>query len=352
MIRFPKPGWLVIMLSMLIGCHQPIPSDIPDDLFRWQQMTGLPMGISFRGLCVVNDSILWASGNKGSILISEDGGVSWTSRNPLDNGHRDFRSIHAWNAKHAIAMAVGDTGLILRTGNGGSTWDTVYIDPTPGVFLDDVAFEDSLGWCYGDPVKGKLYVLGTTDSGRTWQRIDPGLLPVPVGTEGAFAASGTNVIARSDLTAVVTGAGQFPRFLSYVDEKWSAIRIPLQSGPTAGAYSVAFRDRNFAVVVGGNFQDSTRRDSVACMTTDGGIRWEIIPETEGPGGYRSCVTWHPGWKLWFAVGRTGLDWSQNGKQWYPFGDLSGYYVCMPSNDALWCVGRNGKLGRLLYMAPQ
>ena len=93
-----------------------------------------------------------------------------------------------------------------------NTWDTVYIDPTPGVFLDDVAFEDSLGWCYGESCRRQIIRIGYHGSGRTWQRIDPGLLPVPVGTEGAFAASGTNVIARSDLTAVVTGAGQFPRF--------------------------------------------------------------------------------------------------------------------------------------------
>ena len=128
--------------------------------------------------------------------------------------------------------------------------------------------------------------------------------------------------------------------------------IPITIRPNRWRFGVAFRDRNFAVVVGGNFQDSTRQDSVACMTTDGGIRWGNNSGNRGPSGYRSCVTWHPGWGCGLPLGEpvlTGARMESNGTL---SGDLSGYYVCMPSNDALWCVGRNGKACRLLYMAPQ
>lgn len=352
MIRLPKPGWMFVIASVWISCHHAVPAGQDGQRWIWDLLSGLPQDVSFRGMSIVNDSILWVSGNRGTILVTEDAGQTWKKANPAGNIHRDFRAIHAWNSQNAVAMAVGDTGLILGTKNGGLSWDTVYLDVTAGVFLDDIALDGRIGWCYGDPIGGSLYLLTTVDSGQSWSRVPPSQLPVPVGSEGAFAASGTNVVTQPGRTVVVTGAGLFPRFLKLEAGQWSAVRLPLQAGPVAGAYSVAFRDDQLGIAVGGNFQDSTRNDSVACMTRDGGNSWELIPESDGPGGYRSCVAWHPGWQLWFTTGRTGLDWSTDGIHWQPFEQLTGYYVCMSSPNALWCVGRNGRLGRLTQIAGQ
>ena len=350
MNRLPKWGVLIVALYSCMGCMPPSSPEEPGSPWIWETLAGALAGISFRGFTTVDDSVFWASGSRGTILLTVDGGSSWLSRNPPGNGHRDFRAIYAWSAAQAVALAVGDTGLILRTTDGGMNWDTAYLDPSPGVFLDDLDFDGPNGWAFGDPLERGLYLLTSRDSGQSWSRVNPSSLPEPAGNEGAFAASGTNLVAQAGLVGIVTGAGRWPRFIYQNQETWQAVRVPLQAGPLAGAYSVAFRDSLWGMAVGGNFQDSLRRDSVACLTMDGGHHWQLVDQQHGPRGYRSCVIWHDQWKCWFAIGRTGLDYSVDGIHWEPVHQQPGFYVCMPTRHALWCVGRNGQLGKLTSAA--
>ena len=54
-------------------------------------------GISIRGLSVPSENVIWASGSKGSVVKSEDGGASFSWMQIKGYEQRDFRSIHAWN---------------------------------------------------------------------------------------------------------------------------------------------------------------------------------------------------------------------------------------------------------------
>ena len=52
---------------------------------------------SLRGLHVVNENVLWASGSGGTVLLSTDGGESWAVNQIAGAEKNDFRSIHAWD---------------------------------------------------------------------------------------------------------------------------------------------------------------------------------------------------------------------------------------------------------------
>jgi photosystem II stability/assembly factor-like uncharacterized protein len=63
---------------------------------------------SLRGLSAVNESCCWASGAKGTVIRTIDGGKSWRAVGPLNIETADFRDIKAWDESTAVIMSAGD----------------------------------------------------------------------------------------------------------------------------------------------------------------------------------------------------------------------------------------------------
>ena len=92
---------------------------------------------------------------------------------------RDFRDIEAFDAATAIIMAIGEPAHILKTTNGGETWQLVYENKTTGMFLDAMEFwNQQSGIVLGDPINGKFFIARTFDEGKTWHEIPYSNLPV------------------------------------------------------------------------------------------------------------------------------------------------------------------------------
>jgi len=128
--------------------------------------------ISLRGLSVVNDKVIWASGSDGSIAISTNGGKSFTWKTVKGFEKTDFRDIEAFDKKTAVIMGVGSPAYILRTDDAGNTWKKVYENNDTSMFLDAMEFwNDMSGIVIGDPIEGKFFIGRTFDGGKTWQTI-------------------------------------------------------------------------------------------------------------------------------------------------------------------------------------
>ena len=151
---------------------------------------------SLRGLSVARDGAVWASGTNGTVLRSMDGGQSWELRSIPDAGSLDLRDIEAISERAAYAMVAGaDTARIYHTTDGGDSWVRQYDDTRKGVFLDGIAFFDgSHGIAVGDPLDGRFLVLLTEDGGAHWAQLPAAASPAALPGEAAFAASGTAVI--------------------------------------------------------------------------------------------------------------------------------------------------------------
>ena len=151
--------------------------------------------ISLRGLSVVNDNIIWASGSNGQVAKSTDGGKNFTWITVKGYEKRDFRDIEAFDANTAIIMAVDSPAIILKTKDGGKTWKEVFHDDTKGMFLDAMDFtKDGNGIVVGDPINNKLFIATTSNYGDKWISLKPenNFYAADTG-EAFFAASGTNV---------------------------------------------------------------------------------------------------------------------------------------------------------------
>ena len=80
-------------------------------------------------------------------------------------------------------------------------------------------------------------------------------MPPALPGEGSFASSGTCVTTQGGRNAwIATGVADIARVLATTDQgnTWNAYDTPLFSSPSAGAFTVDFRDPHHGIVGGGD----------------------------------------------------------------------------------------------------
>jgi photosystem II stability/assembly factor-like uncharacterized protein len=320
-----------------------------------------------RGLAAVSARVAWASGTEGTVLRTVDAGRTWRRVGPAGTTDLQFRDIEAFDADHAVALSIGagDLSRVYVTGDGGRTWAETFRNDDPAAFYDCMAFFDRRhGLALSDPVGGKFRILSTADGGRHWRVLPPEGMPAALDGEFAFAASGTCLVtARSDDRAAgsddraawfATGGGAAARVFRSTDRgaTWAAVATPVPSGPTAGIYSLAFRDRRHGLAVGGDFTTPTTAPNGAATSQDGGVTW--IAAKTVPGEYRSGVAWLPATdRAALAVGPTGSDISYDaGRTWVRFDTGSFDAVACAGRGSwdggCWASGEHGRVARLRW----
>jgi photosystem II stability/assembly factor-like uncharacterized protein len=80
---------------------------------------------NLRGLSVVNDNVIWVSGNNGTVGKTTNGGKNWKWFTVKGFEKKDFRDIEAFDAATAVIIAVDEPAYILKTNDGGETWKVV-----------------------------------------------------------------------------------------------------------------------------------------------------------------------------------------------------------------------------------
>ena len=75
---------------------------------------------SFRGLSVVNNKVIWVSGTNGTVLRTLNGGQTWQTNTVKGAEKLDFRDVEAFNANLAYILSIGPgaNSRIYMTENG------------------------------------------------------------------------------------------------------------------------------------------------------------------------------------------------------------------------------------------
>lgn len=240
---------------------------------------------NLRGLSVYQSKTIWVSGSKGQVGKSLDGGRTWRWFQPKGFENRDFRDIHGFDAQSAVIILIDTPAVLLKTTDGGESWEKVYENKQPGMFLDAMDFADAHnGIIVGDPVGGKLFLARTSDGGKHWNEVHPPIESKIATGEVFFAASGSNIHLGKDGSFLLASGGMKSRLL---DAK-SATRVPtmMQGVETSGANGMAVLD-SLIVIVGGDFTHPDRKDSCLAISTDNGKTWK--KSGRSPGGYMSAA---------------------------------------------------------------
>jgi photosystem II stability/assembly factor-like uncharacterized protein len=303
---------------------------------------------NLRGVSAQGQTV-WVTGEKGTVLKTTDGGMTWRSVSPRGVADLDFRDIQVIDERTAFIMGAGEgpKSRIYKTTDGGVSWLLIATNLEPKGFWDCMSFWDPAhGIIVGDPIEGGdgRFTILTTIDGVTWQPIKG---PPANKDEGAFAASGTCVFTRGTREAWFgTGGPGGGRVFHSQDsgQTWSVAKTPIRhDSASAGVFSLAFSDALRGIAVGGDYMKPTESAGNLAVTSDGGKTW-IAPAGPAPGGYRSAVTCGA---VCIATGTSGSDLSTDGgKSW---GSFDGGFNAINNGFA---VGTNGWIAILLPPPPR
>jgi len=313
---------------------------------------------SLRGLSVVDNKVLWASGSNGTVARSTDGGKTFNWITVKGYGQRDFRDIEAFDSNTAIIMAVAEPAIILKTTDAGKSWKKVFEDSIKGMFLDAMDFEGDAGFVVGDPINGKLFRSVTRDNGDTWEKLNNQEISLPTG-EALFAASGTNIkIVFSGTYAaffynfIITGGTKSEIIIT--GSSLTRHKLPLQQGKeTQGANSIALGNKNL-VIVGGDFANDKDTTGNCILLSNKFHNYKIDtftfshPQTP-PHGYRSCVEFINDNQL-ITCGTSGVDISNDGGMNWTLISPESFHVCQKAKqgNAVFLAGKEGRIAKLIF----
>ncbi|GAA3265831.1 oxidoreductase [Streptomyces lavendulae] len=312
-------------------------------------------GVRFRGLAAVSRSTAWVAGSKGTVLRTGDGGRSWQDVSPpgaVAEG-LELRDIEAFDARRAVALSIGEGGAsrVLRTEDAGVTWTETFRNPDPRAFYDCLTFLDSRhGLAVSDPVDGKFRILATEDGGRSWRVLPDAGMPAALPGEAGFAASGQCLVASGPRDVwLATGGGPVARVLHSSDRglTWRAADSTVPAGdPARGVFALAFRDRTTGLAVGGDYRTGQASPQAAARTADAGRGWSRADTP--PPAYRSGAAWFPyGRSTALAVGPTGTDVTTDaGRTWRTLDTGSYDTVDCTADGGCWAAGEKGRVARL------
>ncbi|OIN56016.1 WD40/YVTN/BNR-like repeat-containing protein [Arsenicibacter rosenii] len=310
---------------------------------------------SFRAVSAVSKAVAWIGGTKGTFVRTTDGGTNWQAGTVKGAEACDFRDVYAVDAQTAYLMAAGPAeqgqARIYKTTDGGNSWQLLCENKQAGVFFDGIDFwSPDEGIVFSDPIGGKWVVLRTQDGGKTWQQVPADNLPAMATGEAAFAASGTSLLARSGKQKQVwigSGGATSGRVFRSADAgvTWSVAETGLAAGPSAGVFGLWFsKDGRKGIAIGGDYKQEKLASRNVAITQDGGKTWQP-GGTTNPAGLKEAIGTLTANRL-VAVGPSGTCYTDDfGKTWTPI-DESGFHAISCAGGVCWAVGSKGRVAML------
>ncbi len=337
---------------LVLAAGAPLAAQTPDT--PAPRVTAQPIGGNALIFAVhaVSPRVVWASGTGGTIVRTTDGGATW-ERHPVAGGDSlQFRDIHAFGADTAFALAIGngESSRIYRTVDGGASWREQWRNRDSAAFYDCFSFLDARrAVVFGDAVHGRTHILRTINGGDTWALLPPDAVPAPLDGEGAYAASGRCVVHAGEHVYIATGGPGSRLFVSTdAGATFRAHDTPFMRSASAGTSGLAFRDAQRGIGVAGDMTNlrGDTASAVVAVTADGGLTWTLRARPPLPGALTG-VAWVPdaGTETAVAAGFGGVFvTSDAGRTWRTVSD-AGHAGVDAFGHTAW-VGGRGTILRL------
>ena len=317
--------------------------------YAWD-LTPTGTNARLRGVSAISSNTAWTSGSLGTVLRTVNGGQTWQQVSPPGTATLQFRDIEAFDADHAAILSIGNgtDSRVYVTSDAGQHWTLTFTNGDPNAFYDCMTFFDSRrGLALSDPVDGRFRIIATDDGGNSWHVVNA-QMPAALPGEFAFAASGECLVTDHGRRAWFgTGGAAQARVFRSDDggTTWQVSATPIHSGPSAGIFALAFRGQQHGFAVGGDFATPTVAPDALALTADGGSSWQLV--SDAPNEYRSGAAWVTGSDA-VVVGPTGSDVSTDGGgSWERFDNGSFDTVDCAGKNACWASGEQGRAAHLV-----
>jgi photosystem II stability/assembly factor-like uncharacterized protein len=237
----------------------------------------------------------WIVGGNGEMFYTADGGNIWSTQGNFDPGSY-FWDVFFLNKNYGIAVGANysdDIGIVIKTENGGDTWDTIIDNTLVGNYLKSVyIINENIAWAAGyEDIDGRDYgvILKTENRGDSWTIMKSGIQSSIHGTGGLqdiFFINETNgwAVGYSGIIVNTNDAGENWQIQNEEGNVFRAVHfIDQKTGWVVGAYGKILK------------------------TTDGGSNW-----TEEESNTGNCLesVFFTGQQNGWAV---GSNWPKGGE---------------------------------------
>lgn len=228
------------------------------------------------GVCFVNESLGYVSGDSGTILKTTDGGTTWTPLNTFSN--KSFTQLYFADANTGYCASWFDPGCVLyKTLNGGTSWTNISLNVSNwhcgGMWFFS---KDTFLLAIGNANFANSRILSTVNGGVSWDTVYKGttgwlsFFHFPDRQNGYATVSGSRILKTTD------GGLNWTELTNLSGNLWMSGNF--------------FFDKNTGIVGGGNY--SAGNGSIF-KTTDGGATWQTLSTVYGLS------------QLWFVNATTG-----------------------------------------------
>jgi len=127
----------------------------------WVWQNPWPQGNILLDVCVIGVDTVVAVGGVGTVIKTTNGGVSWNVQHYAGGNSASLRSVHFVDSN--IGCAVGDYGTVIKTTDGGTNWTSQTSGTTRHLLGVDFV-DDNKGWAVGDSGT----ILRSNNGGTNW----------------------------------------------------------------------------------------------------------------------------------------------------------------------------------------
>ncbi|MFN3560988.1 MAG: VPS10 domain-containing protein [Chloroherpetonaceae bacterium] len=223
----------------------------------WETFSLASATTRFTSLQFLDNQIGFLVGSNGTILKTTDGGTTWDSKTPafVDNFNAvSFRD-------NQVGFVVGKNGKVQRTTNGGDTWTEIHNPAWNNKEIFSVSVKGNLVYIAGEDG----LAFKSTDAGNTWTALN---------FKTDSRSNVTGVFIQSPDTVFFIGGGGFIRRTTDRDASYIWGEHELYA-PLSHIFIYNHR-KGWAV---------SDKNNVVLRTTDGGLTWQL------PTGTTINATW-------------------------------------------------------------
>ncbi len=260
--------------------------------FVWQNP--LPQGNNLNDMFVFDENTAIAVGRTGTIIKTIDGGVSWY--NYESNSTSELNSV--FFIGNTTGWVGGYNNTLCKTDDGGKTWETIVFNKNPDdvLHVTDIYFiDENKGW-----ISGGGFIYSTSDGGNSW---------ILMGTAPEYGADKIQFF-NNDTAVIISGGMPFYTNNGGLIWEMKNPQFIDPDFPMCNPYDIYFVDENHGWLVGGDVNNHTGKISAS---SDGGLTW--VAQTPGTSEVIYSVHFTDTLNGWAAGEDVILNTTDGGNTW-------------------------------------